>query len=256
MKHTVKLRFLKLAGPIIAVRFRWAARRDERRGFPLTAAMEWRRAAELCKPIALFSRSLLAGMGTTHGTAAPLGRRDRSRVHRAACARRGVRKHSSALLHWTERCDQTMRMGILNRANLCAVGDGWLHRTNIDTYRSGNVGGCSRSLSRARNNRALTLGTLSPSISAQWIRDDSARVWPHIELGSKRRNSGAKLLFRKSTRFGTSAVLVSKKATNGRHERTRTQGGRNKYVGVELSTMQRGFGGQTKNPAKARESQH
>jgi hypothetical protein len=55
MKHTVKLRFLKLAGPIIAVRFRWAARRDERKGFPLTAAMEWRKAAELCKPIALLA---------------------------------------------------------------------------------------------------------------------------------------------------------------------------------------------------------
>jgi hypothetical protein len=56
MKHALKLRsLLKIAGPIIAVRFRWAAQRDERNGFPLTAAMEWRKAAEVSEPITLLA---------------------------------------------------------------------------------------------------------------------------------------------------------------------------------------------------------
>ena len=37
----------RLAGPILALRFRRAAQRDEHNGFSFTAAMEWRRAAEL-----------------------------------------------------------------------------------------------------------------------------------------------------------------------------------------------------------------
>lgn len=56
MKQEVNLRLLfKIAGPIIAVPLRWAAQRDEQNGFPLTAAMEWRRAAELSEPIALLA---------------------------------------------------------------------------------------------------------------------------------------------------------------------------------------------------------
>lgn len=46
---------LKIAGPIMAVRFGWAAQRDEQNGFPLTAAMEWRKAAELSEPIGLLT---------------------------------------------------------------------------------------------------------------------------------------------------------------------------------------------------------
>ena len=38
---------LRLAGPILALRYRRAAQRDENNGFSFTAAMEWRRAAEL-----------------------------------------------------------------------------------------------------------------------------------------------------------------------------------------------------------------
>lgn len=33
----------------------WDARRDERNGFPFSAAMEWREAAGLCAPIALLA---------------------------------------------------------------------------------------------------------------------------------------------------------------------------------------------------------
>jgi len=40
---------------VIAMRYCLAAQRDERNGFPLTAAMEWRRAAELLGPIAPMS---------------------------------------------------------------------------------------------------------------------------------------------------------------------------------------------------------
>jgi hypothetical protein len=53
MKHAIQNRlFLKIGGLIIAVRFGLAAQRDEQNGFPLTAAMEWRKAAELSDPIA------------------------------------------------------------------------------------------------------------------------------------------------------------------------------------------------------------
>lgn len=38
---------LVVLGPVIAVVYCRAAQRDERNGFPLTAAMEWRHAAEL-----------------------------------------------------------------------------------------------------------------------------------------------------------------------------------------------------------------
>jgi len=38
-------------GPVHALRYRWAAHRDEKKGFPLTAAMEWREAAALFAPI-------------------------------------------------------------------------------------------------------------------------------------------------------------------------------------------------------------
>ena len=34
-------------GPVLALHYCWAANRDENNGFPLTAAMEWRHAAEL-----------------------------------------------------------------------------------------------------------------------------------------------------------------------------------------------------------------
>ena len=40
-------RLLRLAGPVLSVRYYWAARRDENGGFPFTAATEWRKAAEL-----------------------------------------------------------------------------------------------------------------------------------------------------------------------------------------------------------------
>jgi hypothetical protein len=40
-------RLPQLAGPILALRYRRAAQRDESHGFSFTAAMEWRRAAEL-----------------------------------------------------------------------------------------------------------------------------------------------------------------------------------------------------------------
>jgi hypothetical protein len=41
----------KIAGVVLAVRYRRAAKRDERNGFLLTAAFEWRKAAELSAPI-------------------------------------------------------------------------------------------------------------------------------------------------------------------------------------------------------------
>lgn len=43
---------LNPAGPILALRYCRAARLDEDNGFPFTAAMEWRRAAELASWIA------------------------------------------------------------------------------------------------------------------------------------------------------------------------------------------------------------
>jgi hypothetical protein len=39
--------FLKIADPVLAVRLGLAAQRDEENGCPFTAAMEWRKAAEL-----------------------------------------------------------------------------------------------------------------------------------------------------------------------------------------------------------------
>jgi hypothetical protein len=47
----------KIAGVVLAVRYRRAAKRDEQNGFPLTAAFEWRRAAELSAPIILLERN-------------------------------------------------------------------------------------------------------------------------------------------------------------------------------------------------------
>ncbi len=46
---------LKIAGPILALRCRRAAQRDENNGFPFTAAMEWRKAAELSSWITLLA---------------------------------------------------------------------------------------------------------------------------------------------------------------------------------------------------------
>lgn len=48
-------RVLKLGGPILALRYRRAAQRDENNGLPFTAAMEWRKAAELSSWITLLS---------------------------------------------------------------------------------------------------------------------------------------------------------------------------------------------------------
>ena len=39
-----------IAVPDKALHYAWAAQRDERKGFPYTAAMEWRNAAELLSP--------------------------------------------------------------------------------------------------------------------------------------------------------------------------------------------------------------
>ena len=91
MKHALTLRsLLKIAGPISAVRFRWAARRDERNGFLLTAAMEWRKAAELSEPIALLAdrcwREWERLMRLPRHLAAAIGV-----ASVAACARRGLR---------------------------------------------------------------------------------------------------------------------------------------------------------------------
>lgn len=47
MRHT-----LNPAGPLLALHYCRAARRDEDNGFPFAAAMEWRRAAELSSWIA------------------------------------------------------------------------------------------------------------------------------------------------------------------------------------------------------------
>jgi hypothetical protein len=53
MKDRIHVRCaIKLAGPILALRYRRAAQRDENNGFSFTAAMEWRRAAELSSWIA------------------------------------------------------------------------------------------------------------------------------------------------------------------------------------------------------------
>jgi hypothetical protein len=56
MKGQLKVRrVLQLAGPFLALRYRQAAQRDENNGFPLTAAMEWRKAAELSSWITLLA---------------------------------------------------------------------------------------------------------------------------------------------------------------------------------------------------------
>lgn len=41
---------LKMAGPLLAMRLRRNARKDEKNGILFTAAMEWREAARLCAP--------------------------------------------------------------------------------------------------------------------------------------------------------------------------------------------------------------
>jgi len=43
------------AGSTLGIGYCLAAQEDEKNGFPLTAAMEWRKAAELFAPISLFS---------------------------------------------------------------------------------------------------------------------------------------------------------------------------------------------------------
>jgi hypothetical protein len=48
-------RVLKLAGPILALRYSRAAQRDENNGFTFTAAMEWREAAELSSWLTLLA---------------------------------------------------------------------------------------------------------------------------------------------------------------------------------------------------------
>jgi hypothetical protein len=57
MKDKVKARkqVLRFAGPILALRYCRAALRDEHNGFPFTAAMEWRRAAELSSCVSLLA---------------------------------------------------------------------------------------------------------------------------------------------------------------------------------------------------------
>ena len=51
MAHGRLKSILKIMGPMHALHYRWAAQRDEKKGFPLTAAIEWREAAELFAPI-------------------------------------------------------------------------------------------------------------------------------------------------------------------------------------------------------------
>jgi hypothetical protein len=41
---------LRITGPLLAMRLRRRARKDEKDGFLFTAAMEWRMAAEVCAP--------------------------------------------------------------------------------------------------------------------------------------------------------------------------------------------------------------
>lgn len=48
-------RVLKLGGPILALRYLRAANRDENSGFAFSAAMEWRKAAELSSSIPLLA---------------------------------------------------------------------------------------------------------------------------------------------------------------------------------------------------------
>jgi hypothetical protein len=51
MAHGRHKAILKIIGPVHALRYGWAAQRDEKKGFSLTAAMEWREAADLFAPI-------------------------------------------------------------------------------------------------------------------------------------------------------------------------------------------------------------
>lgn len=52
MKRRLQLQwFWNIAGLVVALRFCKAAQLDETKGFPLTAAMEWRKAAELFPPM-------------------------------------------------------------------------------------------------------------------------------------------------------------------------------------------------------------
>jgi hypothetical protein len=84
MKRQFNLRWVsRVAGPVLAFRYSRAAQRDENNGFPLTAAMEWRIAAELSSSIALLAnhywrewerivhlpRRLAAPIGVAHGYA-------------------------------------------------------------------------------------------------------------------------------------------------------------------------------------------
>jgi hypothetical protein len=48
-------RVLMILGPLMALGYRRAAQRDENNGLPFTAAMEWRKAAELSSWITLLS---------------------------------------------------------------------------------------------------------------------------------------------------------------------------------------------------------
>jgi hypothetical protein len=52
MAHSWRTSILRIMSTVHALRYRWAAQRDEKKGFPLTAAMEWREAADLFAPIA------------------------------------------------------------------------------------------------------------------------------------------------------------------------------------------------------------
>jgi hypothetical protein len=45
----------RITGPLLAMRLRRRARKDEKDGFLFTAAMEWRMAAELCAPNRILS---------------------------------------------------------------------------------------------------------------------------------------------------------------------------------------------------------
>jgi hypothetical protein len=76
------LRKFRFAGPILAFRYRRTAQRDENNGFPFTAAMEWRKAAELsswitplanrywreCERIMQVSRRFAPPIGVVHVT--------------------------------------------------------------------------------------------------------------------------------------------------------------------------------------------
>ena len=55
MKGKVGQSVLRVGGPILALRYRRAALRDENNGLPFTAAMEWRKAAELSSWITLLA---------------------------------------------------------------------------------------------------------------------------------------------------------------------------------------------------------